>query len=126
MNLVELHTKAIRDIEFNLDGTTLFSASKDRSIMLSDVNTGKLQRFYENAHEAAIYRMNIIDEYLFATGYEDGTLKLWDTREKGSSPIFSLKEVDDYISSILTNEAKKILLTTSGDGYLTAINIGAR
>lgn len=59
-------------------------------------------------------------------GDEDGTLKLWDLRDKDSQPIFALKEVDDYISAILTNTAKKILLTTSGDGFLTAINIGAR
>lgn len=59
-------------------------------------------------------------------GDDDGTVKLWDLRERESKPIFSLKEVDDYISGILTNEAKKILLTTSGDGLLTAFNIGAR
>lgn len=59
-------------------------------------------------------------------GDEDGTLKLWDLRDKDSQPIFALKEVDDYISAILTNTAKKIVLTTSGDGFLTAINIGAR
>lgn len=59
-------------------------------------------------------------------GDEDGMVKLWDRREKEDQPIFSLKEVDDYISCILTNNAKKTLLITSGDGYLTAINIGAR
>lgn len=34
--------------------------------------------------------------------------------------------MDDYITGILTNHAKKLLLMTSGDGFLTAINIGAR
>ncbi|KAG4068305.1 hypothetical protein HA402_007825 [Bradysia odoriphaga] len=126
MNSIEVHAKAVRDIEFNWDGSTLFSVSKDKSIMMSDVTTGKLKRFYDNSHEAPIYKMHIICENMFATGDDDGTVKVWDLRERDSKPIFSLKEVDDYISDMLTNEAKKILLTTSGDGLLTAINIGAR
>lgn len=126
VNTLELHLKAIRDIEFNYDGSVLFSASKDRSILLTDVETGKFKRCYEQAHEQPVSKMNVFDENLFATGDDDGTVKVWDVREKASSPIFSLKEVDDYITSILTNDARKILVTTSGDGYLTAINIGAR
>ena len=51
MNTLEVHTKACRDIEFSKDGNVLFSTSKDKSIMLSDVNSGKLKQFYENAHE---------------------------------------------------------------------------
>lgn len=126
VNTLELHVKAIRDIEFNHDGSVLFSASKDRSILMTDVETGKFRRCYEQAHEQPVSKMNVFDENLFATGDDDGTVKVWDIREKSNNPIFSLKEVEDYITSILTNDAKKILLTTSGDGFLTAINIGAR
>ncbi|KAJ9581791.1 hypothetical protein L9F63_003860 [Diploptera punctata] len=55
LNSLELHTKACRDIEFSKDGDILFSSSKDKSIMLTDVNTGKLKNFYDNAHEDPIY-----------------------------------------------------------------------
>lgn len=126
VNTLELHVKAIRDIEFSLDGSVLYSASKDRSILLTDVQTGKFVRCYEQAHEQPVSRMNVFDDNLFATGDDDGVVKVWDHRDKSNEPIFSLKEVDDYITSILTNDAKKILLATSGDGYLTAINIGSR
>ncbi|KAG4072238.1 hypothetical protein HA402_005960 [Bradysia odoriphaga] len=94
--------------------------------MISDVTTGKLKRFYDNSHDVPIYKMHLICENLFATGDDDGTVKVWDQREMESIPIFSVKEVHDYISDMLTNEAKKILLATSGDRLLTAINIGAR
>lgn len=126
VNTLELHLKAIRDIEFNHDGSVIFSASKDRSILLTDVETGKFKRCYEQAHEQPVSKMNVFDENLFATGDDDGTVKVWDVRDKSNSPIFSLKEVDDYITSIITNDARKVLVTTSGDGYLTAINIGSR
>lgn len=122
----ETHTKACRDVEFSDDGDTLFSASKDKGIVLTDVNTGKMIRFYDNAHEAPIYTLHTVNENVFATGDEDGHLKVWDLRSKDTKPLFSLKEVDDYISCIVTNEAKKMLLMTSGDGYLTSVNLGAR
>lgn len=126
VNTLELHVKAIRDIEFSIDGKILYSTSKDRSILLTDVQTGKFVRNYEHAHEQPVSKMYVLDENLITTGDDDGTVKLWDTRDKNNQPIFSLKEVDDYITSFLTNSAKKILLATSGDGYLTAINIGSR
>ncbi|XP_037902837.1 WD repeat-containing protein 55 homolog [Hermetia illucens] len=120
----EVHTKACRDIEFSEDGKILLSCSKDKSVMLTDVETGKLKKFYDNAHNSAIYTLYVVDENLFATGDDSGTVKLWDSRTE--TPVFALKEVEDYISAILTNDAKKLLLFTSGDGYLTTINMGSR
>lgn len=38
----ETHTKACRDVEFSDDGDTLYSASKDKGIVLTDVNTGEI------------------------------------------------------------------------------------
>lgn len=68
INSLELHTKACRDIEFNEDGTHLFSTSKDKSIMISDVETGKLIHFYENSHDVPVYCLTVIDENSFSTG----------------------------------------------------------
>lgn len=126
VNTFEVHTKPVRDIAFDDDGNILFTVSKDKSIMLSDVETGKLRQFYENAHENPIYSLYVINDHLFATGDDDGTLKVWDLRTTNSSPLFSLRIVEDFISQILSNDAQKLLLATSGDGYLTSVNIGQR
>lgn len=50
---------------------------------------------------------------------------MWDLRRKGSEPIFSLKEMEDYISGMITNRDAKYLVCTSGDS-LTTINIPER
>lgn len=126
VNTLELHVKAIRDIEFDYDGRILFSASKDRSVLLTDLETGKFQRCYEHSHEVPLSKINVFDRNMFASGDDDGVVKMWDIRDRSNDPIMSLKEVDDYITAILTNDARKILLATSGDGFLTAFNIGAR
>lgn len=123
-NTHEVHSKSVRDVEFNEEGDLLISTARDRSIMVTDVETGKLKRFWDDAHEEPVYTMSMISEHTFATGDDGGVLKLWDLRQK--EPVFKLKEVDDFISCIITNEQKKYLLMTSGDGYLTTINMNQR
>jgi len=122
----EVHTKAIRDIEFSVDGRDIFSGSRDKSIMVTDFETGKLKRFWDKAHDEPIYTITVLDENLIASGDDDGTVRLWDSRVKGNDPIFSLKEVEDYISCIISNNQKRLLVCTSGDGYVTTLNIPSR
>lgn len=123
ISTIELHLKACRDIEYNDEGSTLFSTAKDLSIMLTDVETEKLKRLYENAHEHPVYTMTVIGENMFATGDDNGVVKLWDLRQRGNTPAFSLKEMEDYVSAIITNRDAKYLVCASGDGSLTTINI---
>ncbi|KAF7284036.1 hypothetical protein GWI33_022656 [Rhynchophorus ferrugineus] len=126
LSSMELHTNACRDIEFSHDGKLLYSTSKDKTIMISDVNTEKLIQFYENSHEAPIYCLTIIDENVFATGDDDGTVKLWDSRKKNDKPVYKTKKNEDYISDIVTDEAQKYLICSSGDGSITTINLEKR
>lgn len=51
ISTIESHLKACRDIEFSTDGLSLFSVGKDLCIAITDVETTKLTRFYEKAHE---------------------------------------------------------------------------
>ena len=124
VNTLELHTKACRDIEFSEDGETLFSSSKDKSIMLSDVNTGKLKQFYDNAHEEPVYSLLVMDENMLASGDDGGTVKLWDIRQKEA--ICSVKEVDDYVSCMITTEVQKYLVCASGEGCITSIDLATQ
>jgi len=52
----------------------------------------------------------LVDENIFATGDDEGTLKVWDLR-KGTS-FMDLKHHEDYISDIAIDQAKKTLLTS--------------
>ncbi|XP_014215877.1 WD repeat-containing protein 55 homolog isoform X2 [Copidosoma floridanum] len=126
LSTLELHDKACRKVNFNEDGTILYSAGKDCNIMLSDVGTQKLVRFYENAHDNPIYSMTVLDNNCFATGDDEGTVRLWDLRQRDDKPIFSLKEMEDYVSAMITDAEKKFLVCTSGDGTLTTLNIRAK
>ncbi|XP_033216117.1 WD repeat-containing protein 55 homolog [Belonocnema kinseyi] len=123
LSTIEMHVKSCRDVEFSADGSTLFSTAKDKSIMLMDVESEKLTRLYDEAHECPIFTLTIINENTFATGDDDGVVKLWDLRQPGTQPIFSLKEMEEYVSAMVTNSDGKYLVCASGDGSLTTINI---
>ncbi|RZC40826.1 WD40 domain containing protein [Asbolus verrucosus] len=123
---LELHTKSCRDIEFSGDGKILYSVAKDKTIMLSDVESGKLVRFFDEAHEVPIYCLLVIDENLFATGDDEGCVKLWDLRQNVPNPIYKTKKNEDYISDLITHDSKNYLLCSSGDGSLTTIDLRNR
>ncbi|EDW81631.1 uncharacterized protein Dwil_GK12179 [Drosophila willistoni] len=124
LKTIEVHAKACRDVEFTEDGRSLITCSKDKSVMITDMETEKLKKLYETAHDDAINKLLVLDERLFASGDDSGTVKLWDFRTKDS--IFELKEIEDQVTQMITNDQKKLLLATSADGYLTTFNIGAR
>jgi len=48
-------------------------------------------------------------------------LSVWDIRK--SNPIWSLKEMDDYVSCMVTTEAQKYLVCTSGEGTVTSVDL---
>nr|CAD7588669.1 unnamed protein product [Timema genevievae] len=47
--------------------------------------------------------------------------EVWDMRKK--DPIFSRKEMDDYVSKMVTTDAKRYLVCSSGEGTITSINL---
>ncbi|CAH1644965.1 unnamed protein product [Spodoptera littoralis] len=121
LNTLELHLKACRDIEFDNEGTTLYSTAKDKTIMATDVQTEKLKRCYENAHDEPIYRLVNLDNNKIVTGDDGGTVKLWDMRKP--DPIFNIKIGEEHVSDMITNDAQKYLVCASGDGVLTSIDL---
>ncbi len=59
---------------------------------------------------APINALLLVDENIFATGDDEGMLKLWDLR-RGTS-FMDLKHHEDYISEIAIDQAKRTLLTS--------------
>ena len=47
----EHHKKACRAVRFSADGQELFTASKDKSIQIVDLNTGVVKHKISKAHE---------------------------------------------------------------------------
>ncbi|XP_075066003.1 WD repeat-containing protein 55 [Mixophyes fleayi] len=118
------HLKSCRDAAFSSDGQQLFTVSKDKSIHILNVEEGKLVKRITKAHDSALNSLLLIDENLFATGDENGMLKVWDLRR--GTAFMEMKNHEEYISDMVIDQNKKMLLTTSGDGTMGVFNIKRR
>ncbi|XP_060084294.1 WD repeat-containing protein 55-like [Ylistrum balloti] len=115
------HKKACRALCFSANGEELYTASKDKSIHIVDMNTGTLKRKLKKAHESPIYSILVTGENFLATGDDDGNLKIWDLRTNKAE--MEVKHNEEFISDMDIDDQHKILIATSGDGTLTAFNI---
>ncbi|XP_035005403.1 WD repeat-containing protein 55 [Hippoglossus stenolepis] len=118
------HMKSCRQVRFTADGLKLYSVSRDKAVHLMDVERGQLVSRIRGAHGSPINCLQLVDENILATGDDGGTLKVWDMR-KGEA-FMDLKQHDDYISDIAVDQAKRILLTTSGDGTMGVFHLKRR
>ncbi|XP_075458081.1 LOW QUALITY PROTEIN: WD repeat-containing protein 55 [Ascaphus truei] len=118
------HLKSCRDAAFSSDGQQLFTVSKDKSIHILNVEEGKLVKRISKAHDSALNSLLLIDENIFATGDDNGMLKVWDLRRDVA--FMEMKNHEEYISDMVIDQNKKLLLTASGDGTMGVFNIKRR
>ncbi|KAI7821139.1 WD40-repeat-containing domain protein [Kickxella alabastrina] len=117
----KVHKKSCRSVGFSADGSLLYTASKDRSWQVMDVETGTQNMNIEAAHDKPLNLIKYVNEQVIATGDDAGGLKLWDVRQ--NKPAFSYNEHVDYISDMVFNADKRHLLATSGDGCLSVYDV---
>eukprot|EP00096_Caligus_rogercresseyi_P010343 TRINITY_DN3732_c0_g1_i1.p1 TRINITY_DN3732_c0_g1~~TRINITY_DN3732_c0_g1_i1.p1 ORF type:complete len:475 (-),score=51.58 TRINITY_DN3732_c0_g1_i1:183-1490(-) len=117
-----LHKKNIRSMEFSDDGSCLYSASKDKSFKIIDTSTFKTTLSIPKAHgDSALFKIKPIDDHLYATGDEDGLIKLWDHRQK--KDVMSEKQFEEFVTDICFDDEKKIMVASSGEGTIQSYNI---
>jgi len=112
------HQKSIRGLQLSPEGTALFSGSSDKSVNMIDLNTGSVIWHQSKAHQSAISSMLLFGGQLF-TGSDNGTVQVWDWRQKNS--IMSFSENEDFIADMAYHDHE--LLCPSGDGTLSVFDL---
>ncbi|CAH1733012.1 WD repeat-containing protein 55 homolog [Aphis gossypii] len=125
----DVHLNKITVLEFDETGEYIYSACKDNNVSVSDVETGQLKAYFEEAHTAGSFvtALSFIDENVFATGGKDGVVNVWDIRASGCR--FSLKKSEDSIDSMITindSNNQPTLACTTGDGTLTIFDLSTK
>lgn len=118
------HKKSCRAVCYNEDGTVLYTISKDKSLAVLDTQNSAVKHHIKDAHESPIFSFSPIDEFLCATGDDDGTVKIWDLRKKKS--VFDFKCGEQTVTSLITDETKKIMAAAVSDGSIAGFNIRAK
>ncbi len=83
-----LHSESCRAVQFSALGDALLSGSADKSVVLLDTGTCKVQRTQQNAHPAGISRLAVLSETSFVSGTETLPLVLHNT----ASPLSVTRE----------------------------------
>lgn len=123
LNLDKHHRgSSVRKLDF-LGPEKLITAAK--SVKVYDLNTGKFVRKLENKDKTRLYSLKPINENVFFTGDDVGCLKMYDLRT-GDEPLMNEKQNEDYLSDMDIDSSNRILLTTSGDGHLSAFNVKSK
>jgi len=72
------HSAAVRDIQFNNNGTKFLSASFDRYIRLWDTESGKVLNTFSNRRVPYVIKFYPKDDNLFVTGMSDNKVVTFD------------------------------------------------
>ncbi|CAG8532441.1 34594_t:CDS:2 [Gigaspora margarita] len=109
INLLSIrpHKKSCRGLEFSYDGTALFSVSKDKSIQVIDLETGKVLTKKRGAHDKPINCVLRLNENSLATGDDDGCIK-----------VRGLPAMNECVICLITS-----VYEPSGDGTLSIYDI---
>ncbi|KAI8583448.1 hypothetical protein K450DRAFT_223741 [Umbelopsis ramanniana AG] len=113
--------KSIRGLEYNADGSVLYSISKDKSITAIDAAVGTTKLKLSAAHENPLNSLLILNNNVLATGDDQGIIKLWDNRSQKC--VMTYEEHDDFIADMTYNSDKKTLIAVGGDGFLSTWDI---
>jgi WD40 repeat protein/serine/threonine protein kinase/Flp pilus assembly protein TadD len=113
----------VKALALTPDGKTLVSGSRNASIRVWDVTTGK-ERAVLTAHNTCIWRLAISsDGRMVASANNDHTVKLWDL---GTSELLATLTAGAPVRSVDFSPDGKVLAAGTEDGALELWDVGAR
>jgi Prp8 binding protein len=105
------HKGAILQVDWSVDGEQICSASADKTLLVWDVETGKrVKKFQEHGSHVNSVCCAREDSHLLASGSDDCSARIWDTRVRRSLQTFTNK----YQQTAVAFSADDNLLFTGG------------
>ena len=133
---LKIHKFSVRTLEFDVSGTRIFSGSggtgDSGTIKITDVETSQVAFKAVNCHSSPLYKIKPMTEHLFASGDEDGMVKLWDSRQKPNSghgsygQVMEAKPFEEFVSDIYFDanlDEGRRMVVSSGEGTLQSFNV---
>lgn len=113
------HSAAVRDVQFNNDGSKFVSCSFDRFIRMWDTESGKVLGTYTNRRVPYVLKFYPKDDNIFVVGMSDNKIVAYDsttgdvTQEYNHhlAPVNTITFVEDHgMKMITSSDDKKILV----------------
>jgi mitogen-activated protein kinase organizer 1 len=117
------HGQAVRDVQCSNDSATVVSVGQDKLLLVWDVARCAVSRKIR-AHEAEINCVRLSpDNSVVVTGSTDKKVHVWDMRSRSHTPIQTLGEARDGVSSVAAG--KHEMLVGSLDGVVRQYDLRA-
>mmetsp|Transcript_14749 Transcript_14749/g.41761 ORF Transcript_14749/g.41761 Transcript_14749/m.41761 type:complete len:602 (-) Transcript_14749:1684-3489(-) len=119
MRTYEGHTAAVRDVQFNHDGSRFVSASFDRYLRLWSTESGEVLQTFTNGQVPYVVEFYPEDDNFFVVGYSDNRIVTYDcttgevTQEYNHhlAPVNAIVFVEDQGTKMVTSsDDKKVLV----------------
>eukprot|EP00804_Cyclotella_cryptica_P003454 CCRYP_002098-RA/>CCRYP_002098-RA protein AED:0.35 eAED:0.35 QI:0/-1/0/1/-1/0/1/0/360 len=113
------HSSAVRDVQFNNDGTKFVSASFDRYLRLWDTESGKVLGTYTNRRVPYVVKFYPHDDNIFVVGCSDNKIVAYDSTtgeitqeyDHHLAPVNTITFVEDNGTKMVTSsDDKKVLV----------------
>jgi len=113
------HSAAVRDVQFNNDGTKFISASFDRFLRLWDTESGQVLGSYTNRRVPYVVKFYPVDDSIFVVGCSDNKIVAYDSKSgeitqeynHHLAPVNTITFVEDHgIKMITSSDDKKVLV----------------
>jgi pre-mRNA-processing factor 17 len=113
------HTAAVRDVQFNLDGTKFLSCSFDRFIRLWNTASGEVENTFTNRKVPYIVKFYPKDDSIFVAGCSDNRIVAYDTvsgditqeYNHHLAPVNTITFVEDQgMKMVTSSDDKKVLV----------------
>lgn len=92
----------------------------DSALRLSDCQKMSVVQVF-HGHNCQVLAVSVVDEHRFASGGEDGSVKLWDVRSKNPAAAFSLSH---SITSLSTHADQLACSTSAGTCHIFCLATG--
>lgn len=113
----EGHSKAVFDIDFQIDGSLAVTGGLDSFGRVWDLRTGRCIMFLEGHLKSILGVSFAPNGYNIATGSEDNSCKIWDVRQR--KLVYTIPAHTSLISRVKYDTTKgDYLLTSSYDGTI--------
>ncbi|OMH86251.1 Pre-mRNA-processing factor 17 [Zancudomyces culisetae] len=116
------HTKAVRDVTFNNDGTRFLSTSYDKYVKLWDTETGQCLNRFSSGKVPYVSRLNPSEQNLFITGQADKKIIQYDIRTK--EKVLEYSEHLGAISTLAFVDNGRRFVSTSDDKTMRVWEFG--
>jgi pre-mRNA-processing factor 17 len=113
------HSAAVRDVQFNNDGTKFLSCSFDRFIRLWNTETGAVEGTYTNRRVPYVVKFYPLDDSIFVAGCSDNKIVAYDSKSgeitqeynHHLAPVNTITFVEDRgMKMITSSDDKKVLI----------------